>query len=248
MLIPFCCSTLKVSLITRWPLMKTPKVPESIICGPACEFFCFWSFLLPAHRGKDEASAKAKIQRVEDDNVVTPLLLVLNEPQFLSGRETRRSRRRSRPRCAARLRFSRMRANRLYAEIHRVHEIDPCFAAGGAARPSALRADSNVSIAFPLPHPEIRWGCRRLSTGLNSAFERTRRPQEQSLWLPRHAVRRAIPAKRRARPREMRVPRNCGRSRSRCAPRVLRCGRPNLQTASSSAARGRGRQWSCRLP
>src|ERR1700736_5467822 len=86
MLAPFCCSILKVSVATRYPLMKTPNEPESTIWAGAGFALSFLSTALAAGKAaKAEAKTRATAPWIRVSNF-TRLLLVPCARRFCLGR------------------------------------------------------------------------------------------------------------------------------------------------------------------
>src|SRR5579864_1213875 len=84
MLMPLCCSILKLSVATRWPLMKTPKEPESTVWRAGVFVLSFLSLsaaFAARNAVKDRAKMSAAVQRVRIANF-TRLLLVRCASQF----------------------------------------------------------------------------------------------------------------------------------------------------------------------
>src|SRR5215469_5662488 len=95
-LLEFCCWIWKVSLATRWPLTKTPKVPESTYFDtPSLSFL---SAREPAKAASDAAKANVTIPRILVSNF-TRLLLVRRVSRSVSGQAFGRSQPQFHPPC-----------------------------------------------------------------------------------------------------------------------------------------------------
>src|ERR1700728_1055580 len=245
---PFCCSILKVSVATRWPLTKMPNEPESTVRAAAGLGLSFLSAAwAPAKAARAEAKITAAARRIPVSNF-TRLLLVRWAARFSSSPGFRQSQRRSFPPCGRRFGSAGVPASTHCAESGRGRETPPRYGARDALRRFRWLARNSAAISLLPERPEKPWTRRIPSAALRFPSARKLRPQGPQFWRLRRVVREAHVRGPRARLGETRILPNPGKFPLPYALPAPRCGRPDLQRPNSAAVRGRGPHWFSRPP
>src|SRR5258708_5823462 len=168
MLPPSACCTLKVSVTTRWPLMKTPKEPESIVWPGAGLDLSFLSLseapsaVRPATRPGNEAASKSNTaQRIPGIIPVVSFTRSLLLPCVLrcfSGAKRRRFPQRSRPRCGRTFQYATRPSSKNFGEPRRVRENSQRTSAPDAPQPLLAFPVHDIAAIVPRPaRPETPW-------------------------------------------------------------------------------------------
>src|SRR5271165_3111092 len=160
MLVPFCWWMLKVSVTTRWPLMKTPNEPESTAGAEAGFDLSFFPSLgAAALVAAGNASKTNKNPRTQPAALYdfTRLLLILSGQRYSPGPASRRFRRRLRSRYGCRLEFSAMPSDSSGAANHTAGETDRCPSAMDALPGCRPPAGGSAAIILRRAHPGTPW-------------------------------------------------------------------------------------------
>src|SRR6266567_7561431 len=124
MLLPFCCSMLKVSVATRGPRITIPNEPESTVCVDAGFALSFLSAPYAPADARQEAKISATAWRIDVSNF-TRLLLVRCVARFLSSPASPLSRLRLFPLRGRQSESSQTPSSSHRGEPHTAREIAP---------------------------------------------------------------------------------------------------------------------------
>src|SRR5216684_6639572 len=243
---------LKVSVMTRCPLMKTPNDPESTIRGADGFTLSFLSPDFSAARVATALSSTTAItQRIAASSFNRLLLGVVQLTRRLAnsaGPRSEQSRLRSPRRCGCRFQSAAKPSSSHYGAPHRARKTALYCRAKDVARPPCRLAPGSAATTLQPAHPERSWELQPLSAVPRSPSAQTPRLPGRQFSNAHVATLRSLPAKPLARPGETPVLRRHGKSPLRTGPGDARCGHLDLQKPNSSAVPIRGPRCSCPRP
>src|SRR5882762_4470093 len=246
---PFSWSTLKLSVTTRWPLMNTPNVPESICNGPAGFDLSFLSLALtsPAHNRVVPTRIATVNHRIRAIKVTAYLLASCGihpcrapeptQPQSLQP-SCRWSPAGTTPSGSAIAGPRRACENYPYCPVR-----DAQFLVL-APRP----VPGNAATTPSHPHPERPWEGRCPRSSWHWPSAQRHRHREQRLSPLPTATRASIPVRLHAPPFEIRILQNHERCPPPSVARAVQSDHRDLRTSSPEVRRAPGPQCFCQRP